>query len=91
MDASLGLTADYDNFRNDYENINHPKHYNINEAGEKAIETFEYINSWKMGYGEGNIIKYVSRHKYKGKALQDLKKARRYLNKMIEELENENR
>jgi len=40
-----------------------------------------------MGYAEGNIIKYVSRHKYKGKAIQDLKKARWYLDKMIEELE----
>ena len=74
------------------EQINHPKHYNINWKGEQAIETFDYIDSWKMGYAEGNIIKYVSRHKYKGKALQDLKKARWYLDKIIEELEeNENR
>jgi len=69
------------------DSINHPKHYNINWVGEQAIETFDYINSWKMGYAEGNIIKYVSRHKYKGKAIQDLKKARWYLDKMIEELE----
>ena len=71
--------------------VYHPKHYNINWAGEQAIETYDYINSWKMGYAEGNIIKYVSRHKYKGKALQDLKKARWYLNKLITELENESR
>ena len=51
--------------------INHPKHYNINWAGEQAIETYDYINSWKMGYAEGNIIKYVSRHKYKGRPLRD--------------------
>ena len=69
------------------DNINYPKHYNINWTGEQAIETYDYINSWKMEYAEGNIIKYVSRHKYKGKALQDLKKARWYLNKLIEELE----
>jgi len=69
--------------------INRPKHYNINWAGEQAIETFEYIKSWKMGYAEGNVIKYVSRHKYKGKALQDLKKASWYINKMIEELEKD--
>ena len=70
------------------DNINHPTHYNINWKGEQAIETFEYIKSWKMEYAEGNVIKYVSRHKYKGKALQDLEKARWYLNQMIEELEN---
>ena len=44
-----------------------------------------------MGYGEGNIIKYVSRYKYKGKDLQDLKKARWYLDKLINEVENESR
>jgi len=69
--------------------VNHPKHYNINWAGEQAIETFDYISSWKMGYAEGNVIKYVSRHLYKGKALQDLKKARWYLDKMIDQLEQE--
>jgi len=67
--------------------INRPRHYNINSAGEQAIETYDYIDSWKMGYAEGNIIKYVSRHKYKGKALQDLKKARWYLDRLILELE----
>jgi hypothetical protein len=65
------------------DNIN----YNINWKGEQTIETFDYIKSWRMGYAEGNVIKYVSRHKYKGKALQDLKKARWYLDKLIEELE----
>tara|TARA_R110000824_G_scaffold1643_6_gene8157 strand:+ start:8329 stop:8466 length:138 start_codon:yes stop_codon:yes gene_type:complete len=42
-----------------------------------------------MGYAEGNIIKYVSRHKHKGKAVQDLKKARWYLDRLIKELEEE--
>ena len=70
--------------------INAPPHYNINWKGEKSIETFDYINSWKMGYAEGNIIKYVSRHKYKGRPLQDLKKARWYLEKLINKLEEEN-
>ena len=69
------------------DNVNHPTHYNINWKGEQAIETFEYIKSWRMEYAEGNVIKYVSRHKYKGKAFQDLKKARWYLDRMIEDLE----
>ena len=37
------------------DSVNRPKHYNYNWAGEQTIETFEYINSWKMGYAEGNI------------------------------------
>ena len=64
--------------------VNHPRHYNINWKGDQAIETYEYINSWEMGYAEGNIIKYVSRHKYKGKPLEDLRKAQWYLTKLIE-------
>tara|TARA_R100000664_G_scaffold14862_1_gene23249 strand:+ start:879 stop:1118 length:240 start_codon:yes stop_codon:yes gene_type:complete len=69
--------------------VNHPRHYNINWKGDQAIETYEYINSWEMGYAEGNIIKYVSRHKYKGKPLEDLRKAQWYLTKLIEQYESE--
>ena len=64
--------------------VNHPKHYNINWKGEKAIETYEYINSWRMEYAQGNIIKSVSRYPYKGKSVEDLKKARWYLDRLIE-------
>lgn len=70
--------------------IEDPRHYNINWKGEQTIQTYEYINSWQMGYAEGNIIKYVSRHKYKDNPLKDLKKARWYLNKLIAELEDNN-
>ena len=68
--------------------INRPTHYNYNWKGEQAIETYTYIRSWKMGYPESNIIKYVTRHPYKGKSLEDLKKARWYLDKLIEEVEH---
>ena len=67
--------------------INSPKHYNINWKGERTIQTYDYIRSWKMDYPESNIIKYVTRHPYKGKSLEDLKKARWYLDKLIEEVE----
>jgi hypothetical protein len=67
--------------------VNRPNHYNINWKGDQAIETYTYIRSWKMDYPESNIIKYVTRHPYKGKSLQDLKKARWYLDKLIEEVE----
>ena len=71
------------------DHINRPKHYNVNRLGEQAIETYTYIRSWKMDYPESNIIKYVTRHPYKGKSLEDLKKARWYLNRLIEEVEKE--
>jgi len=50
----------------------------------KAIQPWDYIISNNIGYLEGNIIKYVSRWKEKH-GLQDLKKARHYLDKLIEE------
>lgn len=69
--------------------INHPSHYNINRSGDQAIETFDYIESWEMEYAQGNIIKYVSRYKFKGKPLQDLLKARWYLDRLIIKEEDE--
>jgi hypothetical protein len=43
-----------------------------------------------MEYAEGCIIKYVTRWKYKGAPLQDLQKARWYLDKLIKEAETWN-
>ena len=44
----------------------------------KGIETTDYIVSHSMNYVEGNIIKYVTRYKYKG-GLEDIEKAQWYL------------
>ena len=45
---------------------------------QKGIETTDYIVSHSMNYLEGNIIKYVTRYKYKG-GLEDIEKAEWYL------------
>ena len=63
--------------------INHPEHYT------KGIETIDYIRSWNMDYVRGHIIKYVTRFPYKGTALQDLKKAKWYLEYLIKEVEKD--
>ena len=39
------------------------------------------------GYLKGNVLKYVSRYKFKGEPLEDLKKAQWYLNRLIKEVE----
>ena len=49
----------------------------------KAIQPWDYIVVNNLGYLEGNIVKYVSRWKDKG-GVDDLKKARHYLDKLIE-------
>ena len=49
-----------------------------------AIQPGEYITKNKLGWYEGNVIKYVTRHRSKGKK-QDLEKAIHYLQLAIEE------
>ena len=46
-------------------------------------ETWDVINDWNLGYFDGNAVKYLSRWKNKG-GLQDLLKARHYIDKLIE-------
>ena len=66
------------------ETVNHPQHYN------KGIEVIDFIESWGMDFNTGNAIKYLSRHKYKEKPLEDLKKARWYVDRLIKNFEKEN-
>ena len=63
------------------EMINHPSHYN------QGIEAIDYIESHRMDFNIGNVIKYVTRAKHKGTELQDLKKASWYLDREIKRLE----
>lgn len=72
------------------DNVNHPAHY----QSKSGLETINIIKACteELGgleaYATGNIIKYMSRWKKKN-GLEDLKKARWYLNHLIEYLENE--
>ena len=59
------------------EMVFHPEHYN------KGIEVIDFIESWGLDFNEGNVVKYVTRHKLKGKPLEDLKKARFYIDRLI--------
>ena len=55
----------------------------------KGIETTDYIQSHSMNYLEGNIIKYITRHKSKG-GVDDLRKAEWYLTRLIKQEEKYN-
>ena len=65
--------------------VDHPPHYN------KGIETSEYIRSWEMNWDQANVVKYVTRynlkHADKDLQCQDLRKARHYLDRLIESYE----
>lgn len=49
----------------------------------KTIEPWDFIAANNLGFFEGNIVKYISRWKDKG-GVEDLRKARHYLEKLIE-------
>jgi len=49
----------------------------------KPMQPWDYIAANGLGYFEGNIVKYVSRWRDKG-GVDDLRKARHYLDKLIE-------
>lgn len=61
--------------------VNHPPHYTTGR-----IEVLDFILDQKFGYLDGQIIKYMCRYRHKGNALEDLKKAQFYLNKLITEV-----
>lgn len=66
------------------ENVNHPDHY----GGENNIyEAIKVIEAWSLGFNLGNCIKYISRAGKKGDYLEDLKKARWYLDREISNVE----
>lgn len=54
----------------------------------KGIQPIEYIMSNRLGFCEGNVIKYVSRWRDKN-GLDDLLKAKHYLEFLIEEVRDD--
>ena len=59
--------------------VEHPQHYNI----PGSIEVIYFIESCSLDFNEGNVVKYITRHKHKSKPLEDLKKARFYIDRLI--------
>ena len=48
-----------------------------------VVQPSEFINKNKLQFAEGNAIKYICRHAYKGE-VQDLEKAKHYIDMIIE-------
>lgn len=63
------------------DNVNHPKHYNSHPSGIECIEVTEHMN-----FNVGNAVKYLWRTNHKN-GLEDLKKARWYVDREIQRLE----
>lgn len=64
-----------------YDPVNHPKHYTTHPSGVECITVTEHMN-----FNLGNAVKYIWRADEKGNQLEDLKKARWYLDREISRL-----
>lgn len=62
--------------------VNHPIHYG---GEDNPYEAIKVIEAWGLGFNLGNTTKYISRAGFKdpAKELEDLKKARWYLDREI--------
>ena len=63
--------------------VNHPKHYTEHPSGVECIEITEHMN-----FCVGNAIKYIWRSADKGKEVEDLRKARWYIDREIARILN---
>ena len=82
-----GHDLSYENERK-HDNVHSPDHYKHGkkepiEGIRDCMTSDEYHGSLK-----GNVLKYVSRYKFKGEPLEDLQKANWYLNRLIKEVSN---
>jgi hypothetical protein len=66
------------------ESINHPEHYG---GADNPYEAIKVLEAWTLNFNLGNVLKYLSRAGKKGDVLEDLKKARWYLDREIGNLE----
>lgn len=61
--------------------VNHPPHYNGHPSGVECIQIVEHMN-----FCRGNAVKYIWRAGEKGDEVEDLKKARWYIDREIARL-----
>lgn len=69
------------------EQVNHPNHYG---GKDNPYEAIKVIEAWGLGFNLGNTVKYISRagKKDSDKIVQDLEKAKWYLEYEINKLKN---
>ena len=60
--------------------VNHPAHY----RSKHGVEVIDIIEEFGLGFHLGNVIKYVLRAGHKSNELEDLEKAKWYLERIID-------
>lgn len=71
------------------ERIEHPSHYG---GADNPYEAIKVIEAWELGFCLGNTVKYIARagKKDASATVEDLKKARWYLDRHITNMEKTN-
>ena len=62
--------------------VNHPPHY------QHGIEPIVFIESHNLNFNLGSAVKYIARAPYKGKELEDLRKAKWFIEREIKRHDN---
>lgn len=88
--ATAFRTSRFEVLEDEADMVNHPSHYNY-----KSMECKDIIDTMCEGINEGQAyklgcaIKYLYRYPMKGKPIEDLQKAKTYIDMIIELLEGE--
>ena len=65
--------------QSDHDPVARPHHYTFG-----SIEVIDAIEAWELGFHLGNVVKYVARASHKGRYVEDLRKARWYLDRELQ-------
>lgn len=88
--ATTFRTSRFEVLEDDADMVHHPSHYNY-----KSVECKDIIDVMCEGlngseaYYMGAVVKYLYRYPKKGKPIEDLNKAKTYIDMIIEKLESE--
>lgn len=66
--------------------VNHPEHYG---GADNPYEAIKVIEAWKLNFNLGSVVKYIARCGKKDEELQELRKARWFIEREINRLEHE--
>jgi len=81
-DRELERLGRYDLIKKNVGTVDEPPiHYNT------GIEPVKFITSHGLGSLEGNVVKYIVRYKQKGNPVEDLHKARTYIDLILKQYE----
>jgi len=69
---------------NEKEMVDHPDHYQGNK-----FEVIDIIEDFQLGFHLGNVVKYILRAGKKDATIQELEKAKWYLDRYIQTLNKE--